>query len=113
MQRLYEAIDRIEAQKLLDLLQERGVASVVLRDFLSGAAGELPADIRPAVWVVDDDDLVRAKRVLAEFFETAPGEADSAESWICSRCGERSEGQFQACWKCGSARPSNRESGGH
>jgi hypothetical protein len=24
-----------------------------------------------------------------------------AEAWICARCNEENEGQFAACWSCG------------
>jgi len=30
--------------------------------------------------------------------------ATGGEAWQCSECGETSEGQFTACWQCGTAR---------
>ncbi len=58
MKKLYEAADRIEAQMLRDALSSAGVEAVILGDYLAGAAGELPANIWPAVWVVTDSDFV-------------------------------------------------------
>jgi hypothetical protein len=103
MQRLYQARDRIEAQLLLDLLDCRLIRAVVLGDYLSGAAGELPADICPTLWLIDDQDLRRAREVLAGFL--APSEPSvNAAPWDCPACGERVEGDFDLCWNCGRAR---------
>lgn len=52
---------------------------------------------RPSVWV-RDVDLDRARKVLAE-----ADRRGSAPDWNCSGCGERLEGQFTACWRCGRA----------
>ena len=104
MQRLYQARDRIEAQLLLDLLDCHLIRSVVLGDFLSGAAGELPVDICPTLWLIDDQDLGRAREVLDRFLAPPPS-ALNAVPWNCTACGERVEGDFDLCWNCGLPRP--------
>ncbi|MFZ0790664.1 MAG: DUF2007 domain-containing protein [Chromatiaceae bacterium] len=104
MQRLYVARDRIEAQLIHDFLDGHLIRTVVLGDFLSGAVGELPADICPALWVIDDMDLERAREVLARFL--APGASrPDARAWTCPACGELVEAGFDLCWNCGRARP--------
>jgi hypothetical protein len=106
MRELYQAADRVEAQMLKDHLQVEGIATVIVGDLLSGAVGELPADIFPTLWVLDDDDLARARQLTEAFFNRPPV---SSSGWRCSACGESIEPGFEICWNCGSPRPSNNE----
>ncbi|RDH87175.1 MAG: hypothetical protein DIZ77_18695 [endosymbiont of Seepiophila jonesi] len=103
MLKLYEAADRIEAQMLKDFLLEQGVETVLLGDYLSGAAGELAANIFPALWVVNEEDLPRAK-ILLQFFTNnripVAGEVD----WVCPECGEKVDADFDLCWNCATPR---------
>jgi len=99
MQRLYLARDRIEAQILRDILDRHLIDSVVLGDYLAGAAGELPADIYPTLWVIEDRDLGRAQELLARYL-TPPADAPGRSPWVCLACGETVEGDFDLCWNC-------------
>lgn len=103
MQRLYQAHDRIEAQFVRDHLASHRIESVVLGDFLAGAAGELPLDIYPTVWVLEDEDLPRAQELLRRFLGDAP--PDEGLPWRCPCCGEAVEATFEICWNCGAPRP--------
>ena len=102
MRRLYQARDRIEAQFLRDFLDLHLIESTVLGDYLSGAAGELPVDIYPSVWVLHAEDLPRAEDLLARFLAQR---TDTGPPWVCPGCGERVEAGFDLCWNCG--RPRN------
>ena len=102
MRKLYEAADAFEARWLADWLRQRGVPNVVLGDALAGAAGQLPANVFPVVWLVNDSDRYRAERLLEEFFRDAEG---AAGPWRCPACGEKVEAGFDLCWNCGAARP--------
>ena len=102
MRKLYEAADAFEARWLADWLCGQGVPAVVLGEALAGAAGQLPANVFPAVWLVDEADLYRAGRLLDDFLRT--GER-AAGPWYCPACGERVEAGFDLCWNCGAARP--------
>jgi hypothetical protein len=102
MRRLYQAKDRIEAQFLHDFLDRYCIPTTVLGDYLSGAAGELPVDIYPTVWVIEDEDLPRAQELLTRFREEATVQA--GPDWVCPRCGEPVEGGFDMCWNCGHSR---------
>jgi len=101
MRRFYEASDRIEAQRLVDYLQDYDIPAVILGDYLSGAAGDLPVNIFPTVWLVEDVHWLRANALLEGFLVPA----DQALNWICPDCGEKVEGVFEVCWNCGSHRP--------
>ncbi len=100
MQQLYQAADRIEAQLLCDLLGRHRIDVQVLGDYLSGAAGELPADIYPSVWVIEDRDLPRAQALLKDWLADNQARA-AASSWVCRGCGELVDGSFDLCWRCG------------
>jgi len=104
MHKLYQAADRIQAQLLKDFLGDHHIQAVILGDFLSGAAGELPATIFPEVWVVEESDCSYAEQLLQRFLQ-GPRAAEDALPWTCPSCGETQEGQFLACWKCGTPRP--------
>lgn len=91
---------RGEAWLLRDRLQQEGIAVLLRNEELFSAMGELPfVELRPELWVVDDEILPRAQYLLEAWQKTAGG-----SDWICSGCGERLEGQFDACWKCGARR---------
>ncbi|NCA70248.1 MAG: DUF2007 domain-containing protein [Sphingobacteriia bacterium] len=102
MKPLYEARDRIEAQLLLDYLERHLLEAVILGDHLAGAAGGLPADIYPTVWILDDESLERGRELLARF------QADSVRpdtpDWTCACCAAQVEGDFDVCWRCGHVR---------
>ena len=66
MHKVFNARDCIQAQMFLDYLLDRGIRSVIMRDYLSGAAGELPADIGPTLWVLDADDLERLLKMIKD-----------------------------------------------
>ncbi len=103
MLRLYQARDRIEAQFLHDFLERHLIRSVVLGDYLSGAIGQLPVDVYPCVWVIEDGDLPRARELLESFRSDA--DRGDAPSWVCRACGELVDGSFDYCWHCGAERP--------
>jgi hypothetical protein len=102
MHRLYQAGDRIEAQFLSDLLDSHGIDNTILGDYLSGAIGELPANIYPSVWLIDDADQARAEALLAVFL--AEQRREVGASWVCRGCGELIDGSFDLCWHCGGGR---------
>ena len=54
------------------------------------------------IWVVNGDDFLRACEVRDNLAK--PPAASLLPSWTCPACGERLEGQFTSCWKCGAVR---------
>lgn len=94
--------ERPLALLLKELLEGEGIACLLRNEELFAAMGEIPfIECLPELWVVDDEVYPRA-RVLLEGWLQA--DEHKAESWVCPGCGERLEGQFGACWKCGRAR---------
>jgi hypothetical protein len=104
MQRLYTARDRIEAQLVADHLDRHLLRVTVLGDYLAGAVGELPADLAPSVWLIDDADLDRARALLDAFLSERARPPGDSGPWVCAACGERVEDDFDLCWNCGHPR---------
>jgi hypothetical protein len=108
-----------QAGQLQGLLGGAGIESF-LRDEVMGRidAPALAAGAIGAVKVVvAREHAPRAEQVLRDFGgqggmtagadgarDPAPSVSEGA-SWTCRACGQANEGQFDACWSCGTARP--------
>jgi hypothetical protein len=100
MRRLLSAPNLALATLWADMLTHAGYAANVQRAFASSIAGELPPDqALPEVWVVDDDQLEPARRLLTQLRSTPH------RVWACTGCGEVVEGPFEQCWNCGTSMP--------
>jgi hypothetical protein len=85
------------------IVESYGIPCIVKNRFLSGAAGELPpTEVWPILCVEDERDFDRAKQIVDEELSRLD---NTHQHWICSQCGERIEGQFTDCWKCGAPKP--------
>lgn len=99
MKRVHVSSDPLMVGHLEAVLRERGIGCFVRNRYLAGGAGELPPnDLWPELWVEDDEDEAIARRLLDEVLGAA---SEPGPNWTCPRCGERIEGQFAACWRCG------------
>lgn len=96
MRELYQSKDRVEAQLLKDFLASYRIRTVVHGEFLSGAAGELPVQPFPVLWVLEERDFDRAKTLVEHFLS----QESAGVEWQCARCGECNEAQFHLCWNC-------------
>ena len=106
LKKVYVAANSVDARMLQGLLEQEGIRAVVRGDdFVPLQGGNLfKMEIRPSVWVFDDERLPRA-RELADDFGRRPSPSDRPLAiWTC-RCGEASEEQFTECWSCGRSRP--------
>jgi Putative prokaryotic signal transducing protein len=98
MKRVYCAKDPLMIGHLKNVLTTFGIRCVTRNLDLSTAAGELPLiECWPELWIVDDEQLLRARAILKKTL--APLEAVK-KSWHCDGCGEEVEGQFSECWNC-------------
>ena len=97
MKKLSSAESIITIRHYQNFLASEGIATEVRNDVLGSIVGEMPfVETWPQLWVVNDLDFDRAKQLL----ESADAETSTAP-WHCHRCGEENEGQFAACWNCG------------
>jgi hypothetical protein len=100
MKRLVQAPNAAVATLWCDMLRQGGIDASVQRYFASGIAGEIPPDqALPEVWVLDDDDIPRARTLLHELRHPP------FRRWLCEGCSELVEGPFEQCWNCGAMRP--------
>lgn len=98
MQRIFIAVNRVEAYLLVDRLAHAGIKAHVFNEHASSIVGEVPPDVaQPQVWLDDDDDRARADVVLRAYRE----ERDRAGSIVCAKCGEENPATFELCWRCG------------
>jgi hypothetical protein len=98
---VYSAPNLLMVGHIRNLLEVEGIPSLIKNEFLSGAAGELPpTEAWPELWVIEPCDHERAREIVAH----ALREPSTREPWVCPDCGERIEGQFTDCWKCGYSR---------
>ncbi len=99
----FSITERAQAGLLKELLAREGIVCLIRNEQLFSAMGEIPfLECSPQLWVVDDEVYPRAKLLLDNWLRDEP---DNADPWVCTHCGETLEGQFGACWKCGSRRP--------
>ena len=99
MRRLLQAPNLAIAAMWVDTLREAGIAASVERQFLSGAAGQLPPDqCLPEIWIAHDEQEAAASALLSHL-QSLP-----QRRWSCA-CGEVVEGGFESCWNCGRAMP--------
>lgn len=103
MKLVYRAANLVEAQLVADVLVAEGIGTTVTGGYLSGAIGELPPSDVIGVRVHDDREEPRARALIREYeIERRTARAD----WFCRGCGERIDGAFGACWRCGAPAPS-------
>lgn len=83
-----------------NILTSEGIDSEIRNEHLGSIIGDMPfTEAWPQLWVRNDLDYDRAKQLIDE---TAIDESP-ADAWRCAKCGEHNEGQFAACWRCGTS----------
>ncbi|HUS23410.1 MAG TPA: DUF2007 domain-containing protein [Candidatus Binatia bacterium] len=96
---LYLAADPVEAQIVRDYLAAHGIGVSVRGQFTWGALGEIPfAETYPRLHLEDERDRERALDLLRDY-----GSQATRDERACPDCGERSPGNFPACWNCSRA----------
>jgi len=97
---VYLARNPLDAQVVRGALESRGIETQVRGESLWGVRGGLPvsADTAPSVWVSDADEEAALKLIARRRLPLA-----ALAPWVCSRCGEEIEGQFDSCWRCAGA----------
>jgi len=101
---IYTTTDTALLEYVRSVLDKRGIGVYVRSPTNSGlVAGELtPAVARPELWVVAEEDYAAAERLIASTLESL--QPVSTEPWVCPKCGEHLEAQFEVCWNCGQPR---------
>tara|TARA_R110002167_G_scaffold153653_1_gene347889 strand:- start:2561 stop:2875 length:315 start_codon:yes stop_codon:yes gene_type:complete len=101
IKKLHSASEVIEIRILKSLLEEADIQCFTKNEF-PPMAGEIPKTMAwPELWINSDYDLDKAKLILKDFLNR-PNR--SADKWICPKCQEKLEEQFDICWSCGATR---------
>ena len=97
MRKVHTADSIIEIAHLRNVLEQAGIACYVRNERLGGVVGEIPfVECWPELWVLRNGDALTARGLI----DNARAAVVPAPDWICRSCGERVEGQFDACWRC-------------
>jgi hypothetical protein len=101
MKPLFTSLNLFEVHHLKNVLEAEGIGCWVKNELLSRLAGEVPfLDCCPELHLARESDRPRAEALLEAWRRPLP----PTPAWSCGGCGERLEGQFDACWKCGGRR---------
>ena len=85
------------------VLEAEGIHTHLKNQFTSSVLGEIPfVEVMPELWILEDDDLVKAKRLIQELLSDSQ---HNQPEWTCSRCDSVVDGVFDRCWKCNAQRP--------
>ena len=99
MKAFYTSLKTHEIYHLKNLLEAAGVRCRIRNEGLSTLAGEVPfVECAMQLWLEDESDRGFADSILREMTSRS---APAGSTWVCSRCTERIESQFTACWNCG------------
>ena len=103
MIKVFEHNELSRVGQLQSLLETEGIRTHIKNEFTNSAFGEiLFTKAIPELWILDDDDLVKAKGLLAE---VADFEENPEPEWTCAGCDSVVDGVFGRCWKCNAQRP--------
>ena len=103
--KIYTAANGMDAHMLKALLEQEGISAVVRGDDVVPLQGGalFRMEVRPSVWVFDDDRRDRAQALADEYGRGAAPSSSDDVTWDCP-CGESVEAQFSECWSCGRSR---------
>ncbi|HXF65399.1 MAG TPA: DUF2007 domain-containing protein [Burkholderiales bacterium] len=104
MKQVHIARHAPEAHLVKGFLESHGIPAMVRGEYLTGGWGELPVDVC-SVWIEDERQYERAQTLLVAFLRGDFAREFRDQGWRCPKCGESLEGQFTACWSCGTRRP--------
>jgi len=100
--KVYTAPDLPMVGHIKNILELYGIDCTIQNQFSSAAVGEIPPiECWPELWIVNPKQLESAKTIVKE---TLNPSFQDLPSWECPKCDESIEGQFTACWNCGTER---------
>ena len=101
MKKVYSSEHGFMTGHIKEILEEEGIDCMIKNLNLTGAVGEIPPiECWPEIWILHDEDYNQAHSIIEGLTKESN---EYRSSWVC-HCGEKIEGQFTACWSCGTAR---------
>jgi hypothetical protein len=96
MKRLFSTPDSAEMGLLKSRLEEAGIPCLLRNEQISQAIPS--AAFSAELWIANDQDYQRAVALCETWRHPS---SKTRRAWTCPKCGEKLEGQFSVCWKCG------------
>jgi hypothetical protein len=101
MKKIYSTENKVIIYLIQAKLADQGI-NCIMKNESPPLAGEIPPVMAwPELWVVDDKNYSQAIDIVQQEIAFI---SKSKNPWSCKKCGENLEGQFDACWKCGSCK---------
>lgn len=102
MKRVFASQDRAALAIVHGMLADEGIETTIQNENTSAVSGEVPFMLAlPEVWVLRDEDEAPARVIVERFHSGEALDQKPSQPWKCPHCGEMIEGQFTACWNCG------------
>lgn len=102
MKRIFASQDRAAISIVQGLLADEGIDATIQNENMSAISGEVPFTLAmPEICVLRDEDEARALAVVERFASGDGRNQGLTKPWKCPSCDRMIEGQFTACWKCG------------
>ena len=96
MKLIYTNENRIMVLNVKNVLMSHGLDVVLNNEFASSASGGLaPFDTWPEVWLLNNDDFDKAKKVIDSI-----NLESNLDNWHCKNCQEENNQSFDFCWNC-------------
>jgi hypothetical protein len=103
MIKVFEDFELSKVGQFQSVLEAAGIHTHLKNQFTSSVLGEIPfVEAMPELWILEDDDLVVARRLIEELLSTND---DPGPEWTCAECDSVVDGVFGRCWKCNAQRP--------
>ncbi|MCP4433407.1 MAG: DUF2007 domain-containing protein [Gammaproteobacteria bacterium] len=97
MKKLYTHENRIIIFNLRNVLEDKGIDTIIMNEFASGGAGDLATfDTWPELWVDNDRQFEQADAILKSILDNRRD-----DYWFCRSCQEKNDSSFEICWNCG------------
>ena len=98
MKKLTSSPSLITINHYKNVLESEGIPCRLKNEHLGSIVGEIPfVEVWPELWIINDLDFDRAQQLI----DAAITDESPKAKWKCRKCGEENEGQFAACWNCG------------
>ena len=98
MRKVFSSYELSEMVLVRDALVHRGFEVTTSNEH----SGFTPIpEFRPQadLWIADDADYQRARRIVAETLATLDSKTQHTP-WTCVHCGEENPHSFETCWNC-------------
>ena len=96
MKLIYTNENRIMVLNVKNVLMSHGLDVVLNNEFASSASGGLaPYDTWHEVWLLNNDDFDKAKKVIDSITLES-----NLDNWHCKNCQEENNQSFDFCWNC-------------